>query len=61
VETEAAVSGDGGGSKRRWRRKTENAYQYYFNSMTSTIYSTLVLIVNGTRHVHTKYSNWTSK
>jgi hypothetical protein len=37
--------------------ETENAYQYYFNLTTSTIYSMLVLIVKGTRHVHTKYSN----
>jgi hypothetical protein len=39
----------------------ENASKYYFILTTSTIYSMLVLIVKGTRHVHTKYSNWTSK
>jgi hypothetical protein len=64
VETEAAVSRDRGGGKWRWRRKyaeTENMSRYYFISMTSTIHSMLVLIVKGTRHVHTKYSNWTSK
>jgi hypothetical protein len=64
AEMEAAVSRDGGGGKRRRRWKyaeMENTNRYYFISMTSTIYSTLVLIVKGTRHVHTKYSNWTSK
>jgi hypothetical protein len=61
---EVAVSGDGGGGKWRWRRKyaeTENASKYYVISTTSTIYPTLVLIVKGMRHVHTKYSNWTSE
>jgi hypothetical protein len=64
VETEAAVSGDGGGGKWRWRRKyaeMENVSKCYFLSTPSKIYSMLVLIVKGTRHVHTKYSNWTSK
>jgi hypothetical protein len=45
---EAAVSGDGGGSKRRRRWKyveTENMSRYYIISTTSTIYSKLVLIV----------------
>jgi hypothetical protein len=57
VEMEVAVSGDGGGGKWRWRRKyaeMENTNRYCFISMTSTIYSTLVLILKGTRHVHTK-------
>jgi hypothetical protein len=39
----------------------ENMSKYYFISMTSTIHPMFVLIVKGTRHVHTKYSNWTSK
>jgi hypothetical protein len=61
---EAVVSRDGGGGKQRWRQKyaeMENMNRYYFISMTSTIYPMLVLLVKGTRHVHTKYSNWTSK
>jgi hypothetical protein len=48
VEMEVAVGGDGGSGMRRRRRQsaeTENASRYYFISMTSTIYSKLVLIV----------------
>jgi hypothetical protein len=59
-----AVSGGGGGGERRRRRQStemENTNRYYFISMTSAIYPTLVLIVKGMIHVHTKYSNWTSK
>jgi hypothetical protein len=64
VEMEVVVSVGGGGGKWKWRWKyveTENACKYYFILTTSTIYPTLVLIVKGTRHVHTKYSNWTCK
>jgi hypothetical protein len=64
VETEVVVSRDRDGSKwrQRWKyTEMEDACKYYFISTTSTIYPMLVLIVKGTRHVHTKYSNWTSK
>jgi hypothetical protein len=48
---EVAVSRDRGCGKQRQRWKyaeTENAYRYYFISMTSTIYPMLVLIVKET-------------
>jgi hypothetical protein len=56
VETEVSGGIDGDGSA--WRKSMR---KYYFISTTSTIYPMLVLIVKGMIHVHTKYSNWTSK
>jgi hypothetical protein len=45
---EVEVCGDGGRGMWRWRQRyveIENVSRYYFISMTSTIYSKLVLIV----------------
>jgi hypothetical protein len=58
AELEAAGSGGRGGDGSAQRK---SMCKYYFISMTSTIYPMLVLIVKGMIHVHTKYSNQTSK
>jgi hypothetical protein len=53
-----AVSGGRGSGGSAWR---QSMHKYYFISTTSTIHPTLVLVVKGMIHVHTKYSNQTSK
>jgi hypothetical protein len=60
MESEAAVSGGGGGGGDGSAQR-KSMHKYFFILTTSTIYPTLVLIVKGMIHVHTKYSNQTSK